>query len=279
MMNNHEYQIHVGDGVKLFCQSWQPSSSAVAVIFIVHGLGEHSGRYEEFAEKCILKGIAVFSYDHRGHGRSDGKRGYARSAEQLIEDAEFALMKCRSLFLDIPIFILGHSMGGQIAASFMKKIKSRELSGGILSSAWLQLVSPPPAWQISMARMIKKLFPSLTLANGLEPNQITSVQEEADAYQRDPLGHDKISLALFTSIHKNGQKLLDEHKLAKVPVLVCHGDSDTITDHEASREYAKNLGIKASFRSLPGSLHEPHHDKNKDEVMDYYVTWVLEQIT
>lgn len=274
-MNSDNYKIHAGKGTQLFCQSWQPDTPPKTALFIVHGLGEHLGRYEEMALFMVKNGIGVFAFDHRGHGQSDGKKGHASSVEQLIEDTEFALMKCRSIFLEIPIFIYGHSMGGQIAASFLKKVKSKELSGGIISSAWFELESPPPGWQIKLIKQLKKIMPALSLSNGLDPGHISSVPEEVELYKKDPKVHDRISFALFKALYFNGRKLLAEDKQAKVPVLICHGDGDKITSHSASERYAANLGEKAVFKSWPGSYHEAHHDKDKTEVIAFYTDWVL----
>lgn len=274
-MKSDNYKIHAGKGTQLFCQSWQPESAPKAALFIVHGLGEYLGRYEELVLFFVEKGIGVFAFDHRGHGQSGGKKGHAASVEQMIEDAEFALMKCRSIFLEIPIFIYGHSMGGQIAASFLKKIKSKELSGAIISSAWFELASPPPSWQIKIIKQLKKLVPGLTLSNGLDPGYISSVPEEVALYKKDPLVHDRISFALFKALYYNGIKLLTEEKQAKIPVLICHGDGDKITSHSASEKYANNLGDRATFKTWSGSYHEPHHDKDKKEVMAFYANWML----
>ena len=274
-MKTENLYIHAGKGTQLFCQSWQPDTPPKATLFIVHGLGEHLGRYEEMALSMVERGIGVFAFDHRGHGGSDGKKGHAASVEQLIEDTEFALMKCRSLFLETPICIYGHSMGGQIAASFLKKIKSKELSRAIISSAWFELVSPPPPWQIKMIKQLKKIIPNLTLSNRLDPDLISSVTEEVALYKNDPKIHDRISFALFKALYTNGLKLLSENKLAKVPVLLCHGDGDRITAHTASERYAVNLGEKATFKNWPGSYHEPHHDKDKSKVIELYADWIL----
>lgn len=277
-MINEKHTVIAGNGTTLFCQSWQPETPAHACLFIVHGLGEHSGRYEELATYFVAKQFAIFAFDHRGHGQSGGKKGHACSIDQLIEDTEIALMKCRSLFLEIPVVIFGHSMGGQITATFLKKVKSKELRGAIISSAWFRLVKPPPPWQIKVINGIKKILPAMTLSNGLDPNHISSVSREVALYLQDELVHDKISFSLFKTIYQNGLKLISENKKAKVPVLICHGDADKITEFEASRQYALNLGEKASFHLWPGSYHEPHHDHDKENVIAFYFDWIQDNI-
>ena len=274
-MIHERHEVYSIGAKKISCSSWQSKTPPKAVVFIVHGLGEHSGRYEEMATFFSKNEIASFAFDHRGHGISEGKKGHATSLEQLIEDTELALMKCRSLFLDVPIIIYGHSMGGQIAASFLKKVKSKELSGAIISSAWLELVEPPLKWQVKLINRIKRILPSLTLSNGLDPRHISTIQYEVELYKKDPMVHDQISFALFYALYTNGHKLLIEQKKAKIPVLICHGDADRITSFKASKAYAQNLGELALFKSWEGSYHEPHHDFEKETVMKYYLDWIL----
>ncbi len=269
------YQIHSASGTQLFCKAWQPTDPPKAVLLIVHGLGEHMGRYEEMVKVFTDSQLAVFAFDHRGHGQSEGKKGHAESMEQLVGDVEYALMQCRNLFLDIPVFLFGHSMGGQIVASYLDKIKSKEINGAIISSAWFQIASPPPSWQIKLIKRLKSLFPTLTQSNGLDTKNISSVSSEVEAYQKDPLVHDKISLALFNALFQNGLRLIHEAQEVKIPVLVCHGNRDQITTTLGSEQYANNLGAKAEFKIWHNAFHEPHHDLEKEAVMRFYADWVL----
>lgn len=273
-MIQDSYQIYSGNSTQLYCASWQPDLPPKAVVCIVHGLGEHLGRYEEMAIRFVEHQIAVFAFDHRGHGRSGGKRGHARSIVQFVEDVEHALMQCRSLFLDVPIFLFGQSMGGQIVASYLEKVKTEEISGAIISSPWIKLVKPLPGWQIAVVKKLSPLFPAVTLDNGLDPNFMSSVSVEVEKYKDDPLIHSHISMALFNSLYHNGIYLEQSAEESKIPVLVCHSDSDPITSPQASARYAAKLGQHATFNLWQGSLHEPHHDFEKEMVMDYYLGFI-----
>jgi alpha-beta hydrolase superfamily lysophospholipase len=248
------------------------------VLLIVHGLGEHLGRYEEMATKLVNHDIAVFAYDHRGHGQSEGKKGHAESIDQFVEDLEHAMMKCRSIFLEIPIFLYGHSMGGQIVAAYLDKVKSKEISGAIISSPWILLRNTPPRWQVSLASSLSRIFPSFTLPNGLDPEQISSVKEEVHQYVDDPLIHKKISIALFSSLFFKGVALYHDAQPTMLPVLVSHGTDDQITSPEASKKYVGHLGEKASFKLWKDSRHEPHHDFEKEKVIEYYIGWIENQL-
>jgi alpha-beta hydrolase superfamily lysophospholipase len=272
------YQIYSGGSVQLFCSSWQPEETPKAVLLLVHGLGEHLGRYEEMATKLANQGIAVFAYDHRGHGQSDGKKGHAQSIDQFVEDLEHAMMKCRSIFLETPIFLYGHSMGGQIVAAYLDKVQSKEVSGIIISSPWILLNNAPPPWQVKLVRVLSRIFPTLTLPNGLDPEQISSVKDEVDQYVDDPLVHNRISFALFSSLFAKGVALHHYAQPCRIPVLVCHGTGDQITSARASAKYAGHLGAKAIFKSWEKSKHEPHHDFEKDQVIQFYIDWIRSQL-
>lgn len=277
-MVEERYEINSTGGIKLFCSSRKPIDPPRAVLFIVHGLGEHSGRYDEMSNVFVAHNIAVFSFDQRGHGQSGGKKGHANSINQLVEDMELALMKCRSLFLEIPVFLYGHSMGGQIVASYLDKTKSKEIAGTIISSAWFQLVNPPPSWQISLIKKLELILPQVTLSNGLDPQHISSVTAEVALYLKDPLIHDRLSIGLFRSLYYNGLHLTHESQSSKIPILVCHGERDQITSSLGSEKYANNLGEKAEFKTWPDAFHESHHDVEKEKVMHFYVDWIIKHI-
>ena len=273
-MVTESYEIYASADTKLFCKSWQPADSPKALLFIVHGLGEHSGRYEALANTFMDNQIAVFAFDHRGHGKSGGKRGYAASIEQFVDDMELALMKCRSLFLEIPIFLYGHSMGGQIVASYLDKVKSKEINGAIISSAWFQLVGPPPLWLLKLIKKLALVMPRLTLSGKIDPRYISSVTSEVEMYKKDQLIHNKISLGLFNTLYYNGLRLISHAQTVKIQVLICHGDKDQITSKSGSEHYANKIGAKAEFKIWPGAFHECHHDYDKEKVIQFYVDWV-----
>lgn len=278
-MNEENYHIYSAGSIQIYCTRREPVNKTKAILLIVHGLGEHQGRYEEMASKFVEQDIAVFTFDHRGHGKSDGKRGHADSVEQLVEDTEHVMMKCRSLFLDIPIFLFGHSMGGQVVASLLDAKKSKEVAGAIISSPWIQLANPPPQWQINLVKKVAGIFPSITLPNRINPQYISSVKEEVDLYTNDPVIHNKISFSLFASLYTKGNYLYHHAQSSNLPVVVCHGTEDEITSLDGSAHYQKLLGEMTEFKTWKNSRHEPHHDHEKDNVINYYIDWVKKHLT
>ncbi len=274
-MNEQTHIIKARKRVNIFIRQWPVPEGPEAVVCIVHGLGEHSGRYEHVAAYFNTRKIAVFGYDHRGHGKSSGKRGHASSIEILLEDLEFVLMKIRVLYNEVPIFLYGHSMGGNIVANYIIKKDTKELSGAIISSAWLGLVQKIPSALLQAVKWMQKVFPSLTISNKLPLEELSFDPENIERYKKDPLVHDKISLRLFYELYQSAAFAIEYAHKIKIPVLVGHGDSDGITLFEASEQFARNAGDHAQFVSWPQRKHEVHNDIKNEEILKYYAEWVL----
>ncbi|MDQ3393384.1 MAG: lysophospholipase, partial [Bacteroidota bacterium] len=137
-MNNEHLTLLSRDGLEIHARYWVPEKPN-AIICIVHGIGEHSGRYNEMALYMCSRGFTVFANDQRGHGKSGGKRGHSPSYSLLLDDVETLMKWARSQYPDLPLYLYGHSWGGNIVANFILKRKTKEVSGSILSSPWLEL--------------------------------------------------------------------------------------------------------------------------------------------
>jgi len=265
-MTSEEYSIIASDGKSLFGRSWQVSEPK-AIICLVHGLGEHSGRYEHVADFFVKHNCSFFTFDLRGHGLSEGKRGHAASMDILLDDVEELMKYAREVHNDCPMFLYGHSLGGNIVTNFVLKQNTCELTGAVISSPWLKLAKEPPAWKISLAAYVSKIFPSFTQSNGLDIANLTSLDEVNQAYKNDPLVHDQISTRLFIKGYRSGIWALENADRLKVPVLMFHGSEDNITSQKSSQAFAEKVGDLASYKTWPGTRHEPHNDRDRDAVL------------
>ncbi len=275
IMNEETYIIKAKKGIKIFSRQWPVEQSPVAAVCLVHGLGEHSGRYDHVAKYFNGRKITVFGYDHRGHGKSGGKRGHAVSMEALLEDLELVLMKIRVMYNDLPIILYGHSMGGNIVANYLIKKDTKELYGAIISSAWFGLVQDIPPLLLKSVGFMQNIFPSLTISNKLPLEELSFDHKNIERYKNDPLVHDKISLRLFYQLYRSAAFALDHAGKIKIPLLIGHGEEDGITSFEASRQFASKAAGKAQFKAWPQRKHEVHNDVNNDEVLIYYADWIL----
>ena len=272
------FELKADDGLRLNGQSWMPEGEARSVICIIHGFGEHIGRYENFSAFMTGKNHAVMGMDIRGHGKSEGKRGYAKSNESLISDIGNLLIEARKNYLDLPLFLYGHGLGGNLAASYLIKQKSNELTGAILSSPMFKLAFEPPQWKIRVGNFMNLLIPGFTLPADLDPMELSSDPEIGKAYTEDPLVHNSISFSLYRMSIENGFWAIKNASLVSVPTLVYHGSDDKLTSCEGSREFAENGGDNVKIRIWENMKHETHNEKRKEDVLNYVNSWITEVI-
>jgi alpha-beta hydrolase superfamily lysophospholipase len=259
------------DGKNIFYRHWkieQPKK----IVCIVHGLGEHSGRYEHLAEIFSESSITTFALDLRGHGQSEGKRGHAKNIDDLIADTEELMKIARVIYNDLPMIIFGHSMGGNLVARLVSKKPTKEIAGFALSAPWLQLAFDPPKWKLVLGKYIANIIPSLTQPNGLNTKYLSKDETEIKKYEEDPLVHGQISARLFSEIVKSGKEL---QKIAgiDIPGFCYYGLSDKIIDSTASHQFATKNNLK--WMGYENVYHEPHNDSEKAQVIKHLVEWIL----
>lgn len=261
------------DGLKLHVKSWIPENP-VKILCIVHGHGEHSGRYAHVAAHLNQHNIAVFALDLRGHGLSAGKRGHSPSYEILMRDIEELLKLARESFNDLPMFLMGHSMGGNLVANFMIENQSKEISGYILSSPWFKLAFDPPKIKIKLGKIMTKILPSYSEHNGLEIKHISKDPDEVKKYAEDPLVHGMISAGLYDGITSGAERALTSADKIKTKGLVYHGSADHIIDYHATESFAKSNKLM-EWHLLEGVYHEPHNDIEKESILNMLSSWIL----
>ena len=270
-----EFHLVSSSGRKLFAKSWSPSQPR-AVICLVHGLGEHCGRYQHVGEHFTQQGFALFAYDQQGHGRSPGRRGHARQ-KQLWDDVETIMKQARSENLDIPMFLYGHSMGGNVVCNFLLRRNVAELRGAVITSPWLELSFQPPAWQVKLGRFMSKIWPSLTQPNSLDVSQLSRDPKVGEQYQQDPLVHDRISAALFVGTQESGAFALQNAANLKLPALIMHGTDDQITSADASTRFAGSSDM-IQLKLWTDYRHETHNEYGKEEVLKFITDWISSQL-
>lgn len=266
------------DGTSLYGREW-PVKDPKSVICLIHGLGEHIGRYEHVAEFLNANQVSLFGLDLRGHGQSEGKRGHTPSHEMLLNDVEELLMYARAEYNDLPIFLYGHSLGGNIVANYILQKNTNELQGVIISSPWLELAEEPADWQLKLAKFFSNVVPSLTQSNRLNVGDLTNDDEINLAYKNDPLVHDRISTRMFISCYRQGLWALENAPKNKLPLLVFHGSEDAITSSHATQAFAKNAADEVTYKLWEGTKHEPHNDMDKKEVLRTMSEWILQKST
>ncbi len=260
------------DGLTLFTRRWDVESSKAAIC-LVHGLGEHSGRYEHVAKFFNENGISFAAFDLRGHGKSEGKRGHAEY-EKLMDDIELFLQSCD---YDCPKILYGHSMGGNLALNFLLR-KDADVVGGIISAPFLALPKELPKVLYFVLKILNVIAPSIQLSNGIDPNLLSRDKEVVRKYVSDPLVHNKITPRFILQSLEAGKWAIENADKLKKPILLIHGTADQITSYEASREFARRAGKLCKFISYEGFYHEPHNELEKERVLADMLKWIEEVI-
>jgi alpha-beta hydrolase superfamily lysophospholipase len=261
------------DGKKMFFQHWAPAGQPDMVIALVHGLGEHSTRYQDWAARFCSESAAFTAFDLRGHGSSEGRRGHFSSLEMVFNDIDLFLEKTAILFAGIPIVLYGHSLGGNLAANYFIRRKNN-ISALIITAPWLRLGNPPSPIVKALVKIASKIFPSFTASSGLDINNLSRDSSVLHEYRSDLLIHDRISVNTAQSAIEAGESAITRASDATVPVLVMHGTGDKITSPEGSRAFCENAGKNITLKLWDGFYHELHNEPGKAEVFEHISAWL-----
>jgi acylglycerol lipase len=273
--NVMEFNIKLSNGQVLRGMIQSPGENTRAVIVMVHGLGEHVRRYNQWAELFKQEGIGFAGVDLPGHGKSDGTRGYIKNYALLDEMIEILLNSCRKTFPGIPLYIYGHSLGGGIVMNYVIR-KNPRIKGAIVSSPWLRLSFEPSRFKVILASVMKYIFPGLVQPSGLIVEHISHDKNEVDAYRKDPLNHGKISVSLFHGAMSAASYSLEHAQDLKVNTLLIHGSDDMLTSPEGSREIAGKSN-RIELKIFEGGYHELHNETFRNDVFKYILNWINKQ--
>lgn len=258
--------------LEIYAQGWEPESPK-AVIGVVHGLGEHSGRYRAFAERLTAAGHVVLAFDHIGHGKSQGKRGHINEYDDLLHSVRKLLKEADKRYHELPKFLFGQSMGGNIATNYVLR-KKPDIEGAIINSPWFRTAFDPPAIKQAMGKLMRNIYPGFRERTGLNADKITRIPEEVEAYANDPMIHDWISTQLYFSILEAGEWALENADKLEIPMLLSHGTADGLTDCKAAEEFKQNSNELLNLKLYDGGYHELHNDSCRDEYFDFLIQWI-----
>ena len=268
-----EFTRQTPDNLPIYFQGWQPDHQAKAVICLVHGLGEHSGRYQHVAAALNAADFAVLGFDLRGHGKSGSARGHTPTYDTLMDDIGRLLDEAAACWPGLPRFLYGHSLGGNLVLNYALRRKPA-ISGVVATSPCIRVANPPPAPQVALAKVINTVRPSFQMANGLALDGLARDPEVITAYTSDPLVHDRISVRLALGMIEAGEWALAHAAEFPVPLLLVHGTADQLTCAPASQEFATRAGAKCTLKLWEGFYHETHNEPEKAEVLGFMIDWL-----
>lgn len=263
------------DSTQLKGWHW-PVETPRAIVTIIHGLGEHSGRYIGYAKAFNDADIAVIAADLRGHGTSGGPRGRATSLHHILGDIAAICAQAKALYPDLPHILMGHSMGGGLALRYAADNSDSGFAGIIASAPLIKPKDKVSALQRFIIKLAVKLKPSMTLDPGLNESKISTIESEAQRYLNDPLVHSKLGADLAIMTVENGEWLLDHGTSFTYPLLVVHSRDDKLTDFTASETFCDSVP-ESEFMTFENCEHEIHHDIHAAEVKKAAVDFILQK--
>ena len=262
-------------GCEIFFQSWSVQSPK-AIVVIAHGVGEHSGRYFPLAEDLTAKKISVYALDHRGHGRSGGKRGHIDSFSDYIYDLKHFIDYVSEEGGKTPLILLGHSMGGVIALKY-GLTHPGDMASLIISSPGLVPAFKIPRVKTGMAGFFSKYIPSLPTPSGLKTEDLSQDPAVVEDYENDPLVHNKVTPRWFTEFTAASTECMNRAGEIKIPTLLFHGDDDKICDYKATVQIYEQLSSKVKeLKIFEGLYHEAHNEipEERKKVIDLIIKWI-----
>lgn len=244
--------------------------NAKGVVIIVHGTGEHIGRYDWLIKQWNNEGYHVVGDDLPGAGRSPGKKGHIQSFQQYIDKVEAWYQKAETYKL--PIFLFGHSLGGLIVIRTLIE-KQLRVAAAILSSPCLKLKSPPNPLQRVGAKLAHRIVPSLRASTKLTFDSVSRNEQLRVEYEKDPLINSKVSIRWYQELEKAMKKSFQQvDQFPNVPLLILQAGEDLVIDKEGVKKWFHSLMIDAKvYKEWPNLYHEVFNEQERDEVFAYTV--------
>ncbi len=269
----HAFTAHDGSNIAVMEWPLPPDTPSRGLVLIVHGLGEHAGRYDHVAERLNSWGFAVRGYDQYGHGDSDGKPGALPADDFLLQNlAELIDTTRRHLDLRLPLILLGHSLGGLVAARLVS-LNLRTVDALILSSPALD--AGMNAFQKLLVAVLPRVAPDLRVGNGLDARYLSHDDSVVKAYLADPLVHDRISARLARFIAEAGPAVLASTPQWRVPTLLLYAGDDHLVNPDGSRRFAAaapaNVVSAHAFDTL---YHEIFNEVEREAVFTVLKDWL-----
>jgi alpha-beta hydrolase superfamily lysophospholipase len=272
--------------MRLHLQAWLPAGpdpaapqpEVTAVVAVVHGYGDHGGRYAWLGEDMVARGYGVYAYDLRGHGHSSGRRGQVGKFEEYLADTEVFLDEVRRAQPGKPVFLLGHSMGGLVCAR-LAEVRPPDVRGLILSSPFLQLAEAVPPSQAAGVKALAKVWPNRDIGNTVRAEYLSHDNAVVDAYTTDRLVHHVAPARWAAQMLTAQDATMAEAARVALPLLVLYGTDDQVVDVafiEALYEAAK--AEDKSILRYDGFYHECFNETGREQVYEDLAAWIAARL-
>jgi alpha-beta hydrolase superfamily lysophospholipase len=260
------------DGIEIFVRENCPPQYK-GIICIVHGFGEHSGRYGHVADFFNKNGYAVLAMDNRGHGNSGDKRGHTPSFDTYLDDIDAFLTDTKKRLNDVPMFLYGHSMGGNLTLNYVIRRQPKILRGLVTTGPWIRLAFEPKPIMITLGKIMRSIYPSFTQDSGALAEAVSRDPIVVEAYKNDPLVHSKITASAGMAMTDSAVFLNTYTGKMPIPTLIYHGTDDKLISQVASEEFAQRVA-NVDYKKWQGLYHEVHNEPEQLDVLQGMLGWI-----
>ncbi len=283
-MNHHqEGHFSAPDGIRLWFERDVPDGARAHVV-LMHGFGDHVGRYRTFRDAMLAERLAVHEYDIRGHGRSEGPRGGVNAFKDYTDELGVFVDSVSRFAPDAPLFLVAHSHGGLISLAWLSGPGSEArrtlgLRGLVLSAPYLALAFTPPAWKTAPAALLSRIAPNLPIPLGVTSSQLSRDPAWQQATDADPLYGRKGTPRWYTEHTRAQREVLASGAQIRIPVLLMVGGDDPVASSPTSVQWFETLGSSDKrLRQWPGMRHEIFNEVGKEEVYAETSRWISEHL-
>jgi alpha-beta hydrolase superfamily lysophospholipase len=260
-------------GRRLFERRWEPETPQRSLV-IVHGYAEHSGRYEHVGAWFAARGAAVHAFDHQGHGHSSGVRCHVRRFGDFLDDLDRVVERARALAPDVPLYVVGHSMGGLMVCNWAVE-RTPEVDGLVISAPALGTDQAPSGLRMAALRVLRRVWPTGFAGGGLDAEALSRDPEVVKAYLEDPLIVLRMTFSLGTELFDALARTAGRGGEVRVPLLMLHGTDDALCSPAASEAFAR-AAPHARYVSYPDLRHEIFNEPEQEQVFADVQRFLLE---
>ena len=264
-------------GGERFVHRWVPSRVRPwASLTIVHGLGDHGGRFDSIAVSLASSGVGVLAIDLPGHGRSPGRRGIISSYDALLDEVGNSVGLASNTWDETPSFVLGHSMGGNLVLNWAirRRFEANSIQGLVAMSPMLRMAKTPKPQFLKAGRWLAQKWPNFRMNARHDVRQLCGDPSGQDAYLRDPYVHRKVSLRLGFSLLESGEYAMGHADQILKPCLLMHGTDDTLTCPYATEELAARAGRNVAIKLWSYCRHDLHYELQRETIVTYLLSWI-----
>lgn len=273
-MKTTDWKWRTQDGLQLYAKAWTPDGQARGLVCLVHGLGEHIGRYQDDAAALTQAGYILAGFDQRGFGQSEGRKGHTPSLDAYFDDIGYFLNAIMQRHPGLPTFLYGHSMGGILVLAYTP-LRRPPVVGVIATSPGLKSSIEAQKAKVLLVKLLGSVWPTLTLQSEIDAQLLSRDPHVAEEYVNDPLVHTAVTAGWGKAMLQAVALAYQQAHQFPTPLLLMHGADDQIAYPEGSRSYAALVPQeRLTFQEWAGFKHELHTDSEKAVIFAAMVAWL-----